>query len=357
MAGDAFTDYKPQSVAGLTGRQLKALQKHGMASAQTLQDINTKIAPQEQALQLQLLQQYGPLFSKVGQDISTQEAEAGISRDLALAKGPGLELAQQASEVDKAINPEFYKMREVTGKGYADLISGQDPNKLSGAELANTERGINRLNARTGNLNTGDATTTAANAMTFGDELGKKRDRFSAALNLFPGLSGASRSPVDGFAVATGKTSTTPNFGQQNFQIQNGQFTTQGMLDRLAGTQGKQMDVLSGRRNIQDYSEGAVGSVCCFIMISANDGIELPWWIKRCRDYYYNTQPRVKDGYRKMARRLVPKMERNLLLRKLIKYTMYYPLSFYGAYIQGLNKFGWMFKPTKNFWFTIWRNY
>lgn len=357
MAGDAFTDYKPQSVAGLTGRQLKALQKHGMTTAQELQNINTTIAPQEQALQLQLLEKFGPLFSKVGQDLATQEAEAGISRDLALSKGPGMDLVKQATEIDRAANPEFYGMRETTAKGYTDLIEGQDPNKLTGAELSNVERGVNRLNARTGNLNTGDATTTVGNAMTFGDELGKKRDRFSSALNLFPGISAASRSPVDAFAVSTGKSSNTPNFGQQNFQIQNGQFTTQGMLDRLAGTQGKQMDVLSGRRNIQDYSEGAVGSVCCFIMIAANDGLKLPWWIIRSRDYYYNTQPRVRDGYRKMARRLVPLMERNLLIKKVIKYIMFYPLSFYGEYIQGLNKFGWIFKPVKNFWFNLWRNY
>lgn len=351
MAGDAFKDYKPQSVAGLSARQLKALTKWGPQTAQTLQDINANIAPQEQALNLKLLQQYAPEYTQVGSDIATQEAQ----NQLALTQGPGKALAEQAIALDKSTNPEFYASREAAGKGFLDLISGQDPNKLSGAEMAQTERNVNRLNARTGNLNTGDATTTVANASLFGDELGKKRDRFGQALALFPGISAGSRSPIDTFGIASGKQST-PNFGNQQYQTQNGQSATSGMLDRIAGTQQNQQNILAGRRNIQDYSEGAVGSVCCFIMIAANDEFELPYWIRKCRDYFYKQEPQVAVGYKKMAKWLVPLMNRSSLLRKFIKFSMYYPLSYYGKYLVGESKYGFVCKPIKSFWFNIWRN-
>lgn len=354
-------DYQTPSLGKLTAKQLQALQKYGPQTARTLQQVSAELAPKDQALQLQLLQQFGPQFSQIGSDIAKQEALANVQRDLAITQGPGQDLVQQALALDRAANPEFYSQREATNKGFLDLIGGQDPNKLTGAELANVERGVNRSKAGSGNLNTGDATSTVAGAMTFGNELNAKRDRFAQALSLFPGISAASRTNIDPFQIATGRSSQTPNFGQQQFQLQNGQNYSGDLTGNIANSQQLQQNVNAGRRTVSDFVNqsynSAVGSSCCFIMIAASESFELPWWIRTCRDYYYFKEPRVKRGYKRMARKIVPIMEQNLLIRKLIKYSMYYPLSFYGAWTQGLNKFGWMMKPIKNFWFAIWRNY
>lgn len=353
--GDSFEDYESKPLTYLSKKQLRQLQKFGLPAAQTVQDISEEIAPRESALQLKLLDEFGKKQSQIGSEIAGQEAKASVSNDLNTILNGGIDLTKQVDEIDRLINPEFYSGRAATGAGFNALIEGQDPNKLSGAELANVERGINRLNARTGNLNTGDATTTAANAMTFGDELGKKRDRFASALSLFPGLSSSFRSPIDAQATATGKYAPTPNFGQQQYTGQTGTGAVQGFLDRTAATQDTQQQIKAGARNIADYSQGAVGSVCCFIMIAANEGKELPWYVRFCRDYYYSKQPEVAKGYKKMAKWLVPLMQKHSLIRKFIKVTMYNPITAYGGYLMGENKYGKMFKPVKNFWFKIWR--
>ena len=349
LSGDGgFTKYQPPSLGALTGKQLKSLKKYGLDSAQTMQDISAKIAPQEQAMLFKLLQEYAPQYSKVGADLAEQQAKD----NLALVEGSGTKLAESAIGLDRLANPEFYNNRETANKGFTSLIEGQDPNKLSGAEEANVERSVNRLNARTGNLNTGDASTTVGNAMLFGDELGKKRDRFAQALSLFPGVNSASRSPIDAFGVASGREST-PNFGTSQFQMQNGMQGIQGFQDRVLSTQQKQLEA---KMNRSALTEDAGPKACCFIMIAANAGIELPWWIRECRDYFYKKDPKVRKGYKRMALWLVPLMKKHQVIKTFIKWTMYHPISMYGKYLVGESKLGYIFKPVKSFWFNIWRN-
>lgn len=356
MGGHAFNDYSPPSTAGLTRRQLVALQKWGPETARTVQNISEEMAPRETALQLKLLQDYAKNFSDVGSEVAGREAKASVANDASTIAGGGSDLVAQLLALDKTTNPDLYNSMAVANQGYQSLIGGQDPNKLSGAELANVERGVNRLNARTGNLNTGDATTTAANAMVFGDELAKKRDRFGQALSLFPGIASASRSPIDVQATATGKYSQQPNFGQQQYQGQTGTGTTNALQSQIGSDAQQRQEILAGRRHVEDKIEGSL-SACCFIMIAAIEGKELPWWVRFCRDYYYSKQPEVAKGYKKMAKWLVPLMRKHIALRRIIKYTMYNPISWYGAYLVGESKWGWVAKPVKNFWFKIWRNY
>lgn len=361
-------DYSPKPITKTTNRQLKALQKYGLPYAQALQNIASSIEPQQQALNYNMFSQYGPLLSQIGSQIQEQEAGANIGADIRNIQGGGRELLGEAISLDRMANPEFYAMREATGKGYTDLIGGMDPNKLSGSEMANVERGVNRLNARTGNINTGDATTTASNALTFDDRLQAKRDRFGQALSLFPGLSTASQSNINAYPIASGRGATQPNVGTAQFQQgQFGQQTAQGLAQNIQEQGLFRQQLRGNQRPAADFGNqsfqalgsaaGGMGGGCCFIFMAAYEGEELPRYIRQCRDFYYNLHPSSAVGYKRMARWLVPMMHKSKLVMSAVKWSMIKPMSWYGQWLTGKSKTGWLMKPIKSFWINTWRLY
>lgn len=374
MSKNLFEDYQPPSVSASTGKNLKALIKYSPQLAALNQQLSEQYGPQQEALNLRLFSEYMPQYLQTGGEAQRTEdrraAIGAVQNELATIQGGGAQLVQQANEMEALANPEWAKSRQLVGQGYQSLISGMDPNKLSGAEMANTERGINRLNARTGNLNTADSTTTAANAMQFGGALDAKRSNFANALNLFPGLSGAMRSQNDPYSIATGRgaQSRVTNQGQGAMTYNPGTMSQMisGLQGTISGIQQQNYDINSQRRNASDIFDRAMNTganvyrsatSCCFIMLAASEQSELPAHIRWCRDFYYNKYPEIATGYKKMSRWLVPLMEKYSVIRTLIKYTLYYPLNFYGKYLTGQNKIGILAKPVKNFWFTIWKNY
>ena len=121
--------------------------------------------------QLKLLQQLGPDFANqnVALDRIAQLGQAQTGLDLV-----GFE---------KLADPEFFKLRELIGKGGADLISGQDPNQLTEQEIANLELIQNRNNIGQGTANTGSPLAAVKAGMTFGDRLESKRNTFANTLS------------------------------------------------------------------------------------------------------------------------------------------------------------------------------
>lgn len=246
---------------------LKTVSGQIQPTEQALINSSKAISPQKEQLSTDLYRQFGPQVNKIGSDIAAQNALSQSSSDAAVANsGSAKSLVQGTSDLSRLIDPEFYKNREATSAKYLDLIGGMDPNRLSGAEAANAERGLNRLNESSGNANTPNNPTAAiANAGVFGQALNAKRSLLSQALAGFAPIQSGSRSGIDTFQMTTGKPSM-PAFGQGNLggAVPVGQWAQQagmGFLDQTGQNQRAGMDINSQRRDSLDRATGVVGAL------------------------------------------------------------------------------------------------
>jgi predicted phage tail protein len=90
---------------------------------------------------------------------------------------------------------------------------------------------------------------------------------------------------------------------------------------------------------------------CCFIFIQG-EGI-LTQWARLYRDTYYGCDGLVANGYRWMAKWLVPLMKKYYLVQNFVKYSMTTPLSRFFEWHFEQNKYGFIFWPFK-IWIAIW---
>ena len=352
----AFVAYDPGSLASQSRKRLRSLQKYGLPTAQAYQKISENITPQENTLSLQQLQKYAPQMQQLGLKLQGEQQQGGIKNDLAALLGPGRDLVGGADALDRALNPEFYQQREATNKGYLSLLAGQDPNKLSGSELAETERGLNRMNTSRGNINVTDATTTAANAGAFGSALAGKQARFSQALSLFPSLSGASRSPLDAFGIATGRNNTPNPLGVGN--VSTGNQSGKGIDQNIQDSYRINQQVRAGAKTGSDAFEGGVGACMgCYIFKEYFGYPDVPQYMRWCRDYENRRNPFIGIGYKKMSFWLVPLMQRYKLIRSLIYYSCVLPIDKYCQFRTGYTtSFRWL-KTVEWFWRNLWSSY
>ena len=69
-----------------------------------------------------------------------------------------------------------------------------------------------------------------------------------------------------------------------------------------------------------------LGSICCFIFLEAYHG-NIPSHVRKYRDKVYNKNHDIATGYRRMAKWLVPSMQRFSLVRFLVWYLMVLPIT------------------------------
>lgn len=99
-----------------------------------------------------------------------------------------------------------------------------------------------------------------------------------------------------------------------------------------------------------DASSGCGG--CCFIMLEARYGTgTMDSVVRRYRDEHLTEKN--SRGYYKLAEVLVPLMRRSKVFKWVITKTLADPLVSYGKWHYKENKYGWIFKPVKDFWFNI----
>lgn len=344
-----------------TARNLRALQRYFLPSQQTLQDVSEIITPQEQELFSQMYRQYGPEFARTGIDINRIAQTGNVQNDIGALGGGGLELLAMLQGTEDALSPGYAGARDQTLAGYRALLGAQDPTKLSGAELAETERGINRMNTQRGNINVTDATTTAAAAGEFGNALAGKQQRFAQALSLFPSLAGASKSQISPFEGLGRSGQTNPGVQQYSYNpstaaqgaaFQGQAAATTGQVEQMRQQQPTGMDLANSAWG------GIAGPVCgCYIFREYYGYPDVPQYMRWVRDYEYKKNPNIKYGYKKMAQWLVPLMKRWKAIRLLVAYTMLFPLKWYAAYLTGYNRWARVLKPFRWFWITIWNLY
>lgn len=338
----ATGSYKAPPLEDQTKSLFEAFQKYLPQFAEAQQSNTEKFTPRQNALDYSQFAQYNPLYS-----------QAEVGSNLANIQGQGGQLVNAARGLEDQASPAFAAQRDATTSGYLNLLGGMDPNKLSGSEMANVERGVNRLNARTGNLNTGDSTSTTANAMQFGGALDAKKQNFANALNLFPGMATASKSNMDTFNIGTGKTAN-PAIGTQT------KFDTQGsdLLTGMRGTSDARYNQLAGRKTQSEAYSDISGSSCygCYIFKEVFGYPDAPYYIRMCRDFYYKQDRSIAKGYRRMSYWLVPLMQQSRVIRYLATWTSVMPLNFYGQYLTGQENSNWkkVFKPIAKFWLKVW---
>lgn len=233
---------------------------------QSMQNAANIIAPQNQQLQADLYSKFAPQLNKVGQDIYNSNVSNTAAADLNALKGPGADLNKEVLRQQEEIDPEFFANRAAAGQKFQELLGGMDPNKLSGSELAQTERGINRLNAQNGANPTASSTLLNA-AGTFGNALTNKRSQLLQALDTFQGVQAGSKSGIDAFQTATGKPANN-NYGANQLtgslagQLGQG---TQSLSSNLLGVSQANVsqanDINSQRRDSLDRAAQILGSM------------------------------------------------------------------------------------------------
>lgn len=344
---------------------MAAIRKEIVPTAQAQYDASASLSPKYADLTKNLYDTSGRDLNRIGEEIAASNQMAKAKSDAAVLAGPGLDIIKQADAAQRAIDPEFYALKAGAGKLGTDIMKsyGDDPTKLSGGEAEAVSRGLAQEGLQRGTFATPSQVDTVQNAMAFGDAANKRRESAAGVLGTVSGAMPATRSGVDVLQQATGRP------GQSNAGA--GQFTgaqqglgdqafgqAQALMGQAGANQQTAMQINAQRRSPLDFMNqtmGAVGS-CCFIMLEGHNGT-LPWWVRSYRDLAYSTEPRVAQGYKWMAKWLVPLMQRSALIKGLVNDTLVAPLTAYGGWFYSVPGYehGKCYAAHKRFWFGVWR--
>ena len=197
---------------------------------------------------LDILRNLGPEFVNQTIALNRLGQEGQAATDLSLLQGTGRDITEETLNLQKLADPEFFKLRELLGSKGAELLAGQDPNKLTEAELANVERGANRSNIGRGLDSTGSPIGAVGNALMFDDRLNKKRNTLLNTLTNIGTFAPNLRTGAFNYGAATGQA------GAGQGQQQLGQFANAGQAtaSNLAGNvqnTGTQLNVTRSQIN------------------------------------------------------------------------------------------------------------
>lgn len=250
-----------QSIASLTQGLpglLKVISSNAPAYEQSQADLAKTIAPQQAALQAELYRLYGPQLNDTGSDIARSNALSQAETDRLVTGSPGAQaLVSNTNDLQKTLDPEFYKNREIASSKFQDLLSGMDPNKLTSGEIANVERTNNRSNIGRGIADSDSNIGAIGNALQFDNRLQAKKSALSQALANFSNIQAGSKSGVDAFQLTTGKPSNT-SFGQNNLtsanqnQFSNVSNQANGLLGNIFQSANNSANINSQRRDSLD---------------------------------------------------------------------------------------------------------
>lgn len=231
---------------------LKGLQP--AAQAQLGANQSTSL-PQAQ-LQADIFKQIGPQVNQTGNDINRMNALAQNETDKTVLQNSS-PLIQTAYDQSQIFDKPYYDTRDAMAKQYQSLLGGMDPNALSGAERAQTERGLAQQGVARG-TSTSPSNIEAMNAASqFGDKLTAKRSALTSALQTANQFLEPAKSGVDTFKVATGKAST-PNQGAAQIPTAN---TSAGssaldlsnsLMGQVGGLQQQTNSINANRRDTMD---------------------------------------------------------------------------------------------------------
>ncbi len=331
--------------------------------------LNTNLAttPIQNAFNLQQLMQYGLPTAEVNQRITDSNALAGSRTQFNTLLGPGGITALAGSQLNRLTNPNYAKVADASANKTAEEINGFNLNGLSPGEQNSVERSLNQSNNATGNLGLSNRTNDVSNALNFGGAFNSKLGLLNNTLGTAASTGNMlQNNGFNSMAVAFGQPqgSSQSQFGSGAFG-QTGATGQNNIASNLLGQQGSLVDTAyplqaksafdnSTGNSYSKISEafGNYGSGCCFIFMEAYEGM-MPWWVRKCRDRYYKRNPRIARGYVRMAKWLVPLMQRHPVVRSLVWRTMVSPITWHGySIVENDRRF--QHKHIRKFWFTVW---
>lgn len=142
------------------------------------------------------------------QVISPQE----MAQEQALLEGFGPAYAKELLGLSQLADPEFYGLRNQSAAKMSELVGGLDPNKMSGGEMTEVERGLNRLAVNQGTNRIPSNTAAISNALVFGDRLMQKKKDVAGVMSTVPSFLSSVKSGLDIPAQVTGR----PSYGQSS---------------------------------------------------------------------------------------------------------------------------------------------
>ena len=204
--------------------------------------------------------------------------------------------------------------------GAANQLGAINLTGLSPGESAATERSLANTNVGTGNLGLLNPTNTIANAMNFGGAFNSKLPLYNTAVNTMGNVSGA-------FGGASNAASGAANANTgSNAGVNSIANPSQSALTATLGNTGLLNQVSQGNFSTNQGSGQSIGVAngCCFIFMEAYKG-QMPKSIRRFRDRYYRLQPSIANGYLRMAKWLVPLMQKSNVVRGIVWHCMIKP--------------------------------
>ena len=181
--------------------------------AKTQAETDAMVSPIYAQSQLDLYNKYGKELNTAGNEIETMNQLAASAREKQIADTYGTDLVTSADKLNRILDPEFYKNRTEVSDGISKALGGQDPNRLTEAEMESVSRGAARSG---GSFNPNNTAQAAANAMTFGQALQQKQQLYNQTLGTAAGALPSTRTGVNAFEIAT-RRALTPNTGNNLF--------------------------------------------------------------------------------------------------------------------------------------------
>ena len=333
--------------------------------------------PLYNALNLQQAQQYALPLAQVGQQVTNANALAGAQTNLQQLQGAGGQAANAALGLAQQTNPYYYQAIGPAAAQSANLLNSINLQGLSPGEQNAVERSLNQSNYATGNLGIDNATNAVSNAMNYGGAFNQKLGILGSALGAANQTANTAQntgfSPIN-IALGQPNTSTMANFGTGTFSPTTASTQNASASNALSGAN----SLLGGMTSMNNSFTGAsaqnygnmlglvgqgvgtagglgamaAGGGCCFIVMECYHGT-MPPYVRKCRDRYYRSYPRIATGYKRMASVLVPLMQRSNIIRAFVWNVMVKPLTDYGAFVTRKSsdrKGRW----ARKFWFTVW---
>lgn len=199
-----------------------AVQDFAPAITRALAQSTAETAPIIAGANLDILRNLGPEFVNQTTALNRLGQEGQAATDLSMLRGAGRDITQETLNLQELADPEFFQLRRLLGEKGAALLEGQDPNKLTEAELANVERSANRSNIGRGLESSGSPIAGVGNALMFDDRLQKKRNTLLNTLTNIGTFAPNLRTSAFNYGAATGQA------GAGQGQQQLGQFANQG---------------------------------------------------------------------------------------------------------------------------------
>jgi len=221
-------------------------------------------------------------------------------------------------------------------QGAVEGVNAINLNGLSPGEGNAIERSTNQGNASTGNLGLNNSTNTIANALNFGGAFNSKIGLLNNATNTAAGVSNAANTSLGTASSLFNPLANNANASKSQ-STSNSQFANSSISSGFGSGYG---------------SSDTAGVNCCFIFLQSFHGI-LPDYVRECRDVYYRKYPQIANGYKRMAKYLVPVMKHSPLVNMIVWHTMVSPLTKHGYSIIK-NKKQFQHKKIRKFWFNVW---